>query len=312
MFHKAESSSNHNFLLFLNFFFWKLIFFPTFLIGWFWDVVYACNNYYFYEWSTGIWRKGIDKKDPQLWMKVQSEAGYIGRLIKAALHGTALVIIKDQTTVIGAMLGSGGSLGETYQIVENFHNDIRDYAVIGPNEDKLLLLSSDGLLKMFKFDIIDQHTETVFKTQIKTIESRREYTTALAVCSQSRFVAIPTQYRSSVTGQFLCSRVLVYELSGSSIILRSTLDFFEESLHRFYAVSWSGYLKNRYLVLSAFSCSEPSVLVSLRYDTNERVLEELGDLRKSLNVKVPLKYVKVGGEMYTSDEKGRIINARYF
>ena len=295
----------------------------TLPIGFYWDVVYASNYYFISEDSSGIMRKSVDDRDPELWYHIEKESndGYAGRQIRVALHGRALVINKNYNNVLALEIKESGELGKEVPILTNFEVRIKDHGILGLREDKVAILSLDGRILIYRFSVDDQESVKILEHELSNmLTSRGEFTTTLSICPRSRFLCVSS--RDNESWKF--SRIVILELirnqslSGLEgvrnpweLVEKTSIDLFEEQLNYIHAAHFDRYFGN-FLVLGALTLTEPiSTLITFYYDVHENEIKEIRRLRKNVLAKSPVKMVHVNGRLYSSDENAKILQIKY-
>lgn len=274
--------------------------------GCYYDLCHANGEFYIYEANSGIWRKRVDKEDPELWLEIVGNYNCNGRTLRRALKGDALAISKKCKKIIIISTKNSEEERQLLEIKNDYGEDVVDHRVFGDLEDHLVLLTEDGWIVAFRFDLKTRTVHTKDRLQIGLNSEREEQGLTLSVCPDSRFFAV-----------HLCgvncrgSRLLLFEFKDDLFTKRAEVDIGKENLKRFWAMDFYRYFGD-HLFLTAISCDEKQPTV-LTYSFNRKTggFREFRDMRKEISAKWPFKLITLEDRVVSSDNHARLINVTY-
>ena len=171
-------------------------------------------------------------------------------------------------------------------------------------KSRVLILTENGMLILYHYNKDNGACGVVGKTQIEFIKERKEKSITLCVCPKGKVAAINTR----VKGDHWISRVLVYEIDGSRIFLKSTVDLYDCKTKYFYAMNFHGYRRDL-LILTGMTSESKSYLYTLVYFNGE--LTELSSKRKITQSNYPRKLQRIGTSLVGADNNGKLFKIGY-
>ena len=277
-------------------------------------MAYADQEYYLYEKTTGIWKKGIDQNPPTYWYPVKLSEWY-GRSLKAAFGGRALILNRGKGYLEILDLVNydpiRGKIGK-FVISVSPGSFVYDFKVIGEDQDYLIVLTNDGQLTLFSLDLETKNSSIVATKSFDMLRERSERALTLSVSQDSRFFAIQTY---SAKKPKPASRLIIGELYHDRFVEKNSLDLYSQGLSRFRAsefVEAKNEAGSRKLVLCTLSDDGPSLLVSYAYDVQTGALGEIRAARKTISVENIVRLIKMDENLVCTGSDGRKACIRYF
>ena len=258
--------------------------------------------YYLYECTlSSIFKKGIDANEPIKWLSGLGCA-WGGRILRVGNNGE--VILHNDQSVIRA-IHSAGTLG--IQLKRPVNENIVDFQPLGFNQEQVICLSINGTIWVYEYDIPNQTSRVVAQKQMTLLEKRSELADCLAVCNQSRYIAVSTKdYASNL------SRIVVYEFLKEKEVIeyRTCKDYFDKQLKQVYCMVFDVYYYN-HVVIVGLTHAEKSHLLVFDYDVEGISLREIKKLRRELNFDKPAKMVRFEDTIFSSDEYSKILKLTF-
>ena len=276
-------------------------------LGWFHDCVFASDSYFLADELTGVWRKRIDKNEPELWLSVKL-SNLTGRAIRVGSRGRVVVLntLGGRLTVAWARTGKHKKAGH-FELPRIMDDEIRDFQVLGSRQDKLLTVSETGYMILYHMSYRARRCLTYRTKKVTLMKGRREKISCLCVDPKTNYLALSIMDSRYLIG----SRILLFQLRGAGLRLENGIDFHFESMRQFDAFGFIGRFYGS-LVLCGLTAGKESQVVTYGVDLRTREFNEVYELRLKLeNVGGPVKMVRMGEFLYSSDLSGRLIQVNY-
>ena len=268
------------------------------------DAVYNDNFYYIHEYSTGIWRKSIDTSDPTLWCQIKL-TNTVGKQLRLGNHGRSIIANREKKSIAIIEILRFGLKGEEFDIVKNFGGEIADHQPLGPEEDQVAVLTYDGWIIVYAFDLRARSYKLLDRFKIELKSNRKEKALTLTICSRSKYFLVHVK-----NGNSNSSRMFILELNDGYLSQRSCLDIEKEKFDRINAIKFYDFYSN-HLFLCAMTCGPNSKILTYDFNTKSGSFAERKDLRKETDCVQPIKMTLLRGDLYCSDKKARLIQISY-
>ena len=266
------------------------------------DVIYSkfSNSYYIYEESfPGVFRKRVDKKEPEIWVRYGTTAPETPphsktqsnkkstKIIEAALQGRLILIKNTPQTIMGLEVDKEGGFGREICCLNSVKQVIQNFAVLGKEGNIVLAVTDNGEIVGSKVDLNDstknfQVDEFYLKEKIWMFQDREEMPSGISVCNKGRFVVLEIAGKAKIGQNGKTSRMLIFEFfeANRGLKQRKTIDLWHEDIGKLDEIA-PIYL-NQVLVLVALS--EKNRLFIHAYSSRNNEARELKDLRQELDV----------------------------
>lgn len=275
-------------------------------LGCYYDLCHANGQFYIYEANSGIWRKRVDREDPELWLEIVGNYNCNGRTLRRVMNGDAIAISKKCKEIVIVSTKDNEEERQLMEVSNEYGEDIVDHKVFGELEDHIVLLTEDGWLVAYRFDLRAKQVFMKDRFQIELNNEREEQGLTLAVSPDSRFFCV---HLCGVNCR--CSRLLLFEFKDSLFRKRAEIDIASQNMKRFWAMDFYRYFGD-HLFLTAISCDEkhPEIM-TYSFNRKTRVFREFKDMRKRISAKWPFKLVTLENRVVSSDNHARLIDISY-
>lgn len=232
---------------------------------------------------------------------------HLGRTLRSALNSKALTINKEKKTIMIVEVSDKGDIGKQMEITNDYGSRIYDHRVFGEKGDHIAILTKEGWLVLYKFDIEKKEDSLIDRIRMNSLEQREEYAFTLAVCPRHRFFA----YHLSDSNH-RASRLLIYELGGNNILtLMDEIDFGEMGIYRFFALSFYDYFGDHLLLTAITHHQNNPRVLTFDYNVKTNKLKEMESLRQTVDAIYVKKIIKVEGGFIFSDSNANKFDIRY-
>ena len=267
---------------------------------WLGDLIYVKKlDCYLLYLSGFIYRKDINNSSLSVFMEVKCGTR-AGTCLKYSNLHEKVIIAKDLTS-----LSSINIRRKTIEIevTKSIGGNIRDFRFIGEYQDRLVSISCDGYLLLYKFNFRMNEGSVTNHFQIKLKEGRDEAASGLAVCSNGKFIFVQISQNKS---PYASSRIAVLENKEQNLSIRTILD--RRALERGTMMSFDtfGYM-GRHIIVIGLSKMKGGDVEVFDYDTATGQFRELRYAKachKELN---PPKFGRLANEFYYSGNYGQVM-----
>ena len=265
---------------------------------WLQDIIYVThlNSYLIYH-NDRLYKKDIDNKPIYLFLELKCGLR-VGACLKYSKLNKRVIIAKDYYNVSALHVESKKVQVE---IIKTIGDRIRDMKLFGDNEDRVVTVTKDGYVILYKFNFRRKTGWLVNNLNLHLVEETEEEGVSIAVCSRNRHVLVELM-KKTVN---ICSRIIALELKNENLVLKTVLDRLTEKIPVSLALENYAYIGNHALLISL--CKKKDGFVQVYdYNTESGELRELEWKREVHQELDMVKIVKLGNEFYYSGFYGNV------
>ena len=270
------------------------------------DIIYIkSQNCYLLNYDEKVYRKDIDGRPPYLWMEIFCGLRP-GASFRFSEVNDKLVVNKDEKNVSVICFErkevelevEKGDIGEF----------IWDFRIFGEQENKVVSLTKDGFLLLYKLDLSKRTGSVVSSHQIELIEERRELAASVVVCSENQYLCVEVESEEHPN---ICSRVLVFGICQNTqrITLKASIDQCSQKIGSKYALTCLGYA-GCHLLWIGLSRSFNQIVQVYDFDTESEEFRELKERRIEHQEYDPFKVHRVGAQFFYTGKCGKFMRLR--
>ena len=260
------------------------------------DMIYVPSlNCYFFDHNHRLYRKDIDNKAPYFYMKIRFGC-LIGRSFKYSDINDRLIAVTRKFKISVINLAAKKT---EINLVKNFGDYIYEFQIYGAKQDKVISLTKDGHIFLFKIDYEEIVGETKGFHHISLTRKDEEHRLSLAVSPDNKYCFVQASYSCGK------SVMMVFRLKSGSLSYMTRL-----------SSSRSGILSNtlldcfdyfgQYLVVVCLTGSE-GLASFIVYDTKAKELSYGEGEKGRIGENFPLKFKKLKNNYFYTGYLGRVI-----
>ena len=243
--------------------------------------------------SSRLYQKKMDENPPYLFMDLKSFDDELCPLDYSRINRRLFTLSdSDKITVINIVEKRVEFKFDEFSIFE--------FQVFGERENKILSISRGGCLSLLTFNFELKKLIHFSQSKIELIGERFEEILSFAVSGRNDHVLVELAASGMLPK---CSRMMIFEIMNNRLILRATLDPFEEGLKGKFALSCFGHFGNSILWVGLEA--EEYVQV-YEYNLDTKVLRELDEKRVNHQARLPLVMKKVDNCYFYASSGGLV------
>ena len=266
------------------------------------DMIYIePMNYYLMDHNTKLYRKNIDDKPPYLFMEIVT--GFReGACFQYSRQHDRLIVNKDYKNISVVNLEEKKVEIEVEKEVGDF---IEDFRLFGNNEDRVVAITGDAYLLLYKLDYEEKIGVICTQVQIALIKERNEWGLSVAVCQKSRYICVEiADWRKNT-----CSRVIVFKITKDTLVQCAVVDQYNQKIGKKYAFECLGYA-GKFIQWVGLSKNRKGFAQVYEFDTSTEEAREAEEKRISHLEYMPPKFTRLGSRLYYTGHGGKIMNLR--
>ena len=264
------------------------------------DIIYIKHhNCYILCIGEKLYRKDINSQDPFIFMDVN--IGYqFGACFRYSQLNQRLFVHLDFNTLSVVNLEAK----EIEIEVEERHGALLCYTqIFGEKEDRVLCYTNDGHLLLYRIDYAEKSESLVCHKQLDFIGDRGEQGLSLGLCSKQKYVL--AGLRRGEMSKYVCSRLVLLELRGDSLVTKSSFDQHTERIGSNFGLHCLEYVGQHALWVGI--SAKNGVVQIFDYDTETGEFRCLRDKMVAGKEVLPVMLNQVNGKFFYTGTEGRVM-----
>ena len=268
------------------------------------DMVYVSHlNAYFMDHNRKLYRKDIDGNPPYLYMDLV--CGFReGACFRYSELNQRLIVCKDDTNISAVDLDQKSV---DIELTQNDKDVIKDFRLIGDQENKVVAITSSGFLYLYIFFYTNKIGFILDHAKLEVDRQRLEGGISLAVCKKSEYVLVQLDgYKTRCN----CSKLVMYRILNDKLILEATFDVFSKEISTSYALEFYRYIQGKILWVG-LTFEKDGVAQMVCYDPEVKELKELEGKWVCHQETEPARLHRLGKLFYYVGKKGKIMKIEF-
>ena len=264
------------------------------------DTVYVPSlDCYIMNCNCMLFRKNIDDQPASFFMGVNG--GYRpGACLRYSNLHQRLIVSKDCEAI--SVIDPMNQIIEI-EVQKSIGDQIRDFKIVGLEEDMVISVTGDGHLLLYKLDYGQKTGSVVSHYEIELFKERSEEAKSIAVCNKNQCVLVEI---AEWMNPFSCSRMLVFQIVEDALVEKACLDPYNQKIGFKYALECFGYAGSHILWVG-LSHKENGVLQVYDYDLEAESLKELSEKRVKHLENNPFLLNRLNGKIYYTGRNGTLM-----
>ena len=182
------------------------------------DLIYIPHqDFYLIIYNEKIYRKDINEKPHYIYISLQ-KSHLPGQTLRYSDIQKRLLIAKDDLSISAINLKTKKI---EFEVAKNLGNGIEDFKVLGKMDDRVVALTGDGYLLLYKLIYAEKTGLIDHYYRIRLIKERDEQGVSLAISNDNQYVCVELGQDDS---PWVCSRMMIFKLDGNTLVLNAALD----------------------------------------------------------------------------------------
>ena len=267
------------------------------------DLVYIKDfDYYLMVIDSLIFRKDIDYRVPYIYMYTNCGDRH-GSCLRYSVENKRLFINKDSRSISVVDLVRKKVEIEVPKLVGK---RIMDFKLFGVTEDRVIAISEDGYLLLYRFNFQEKIGVVVDRVQIDLMSERNEKAISVAVCDGNEHFLVEIGQRGYPN---CCSRMMVFKVKNEGLVRMTEIDQISKGLGHKPALTCL-FTDKRIVVWVGLTRNSGGVVQTYFYDKKAGALDELVQERKSHCENDPTRLVRHDGYLYYTGTRGGIFRLK--
>ena len=190
-----------------------------------------------------LYRKDIDEHPPHIFMDIKCGATF-GACFRYSSINQRLIICKDGTKISVVNLENKKI---EIQVTKSVGEDIMDFCIVGKEEDRVICVTLDGYLVLYKLNYSEKTGVVVSHRKVQMDELREESPQSIAICEKNQYLVLEIAGRMDDSRK--CSRMMIFRVTEDKLLRQNIIDQSREKIREKLALECLGYVGTHILWL---------------------------------------------------------------